>query len=74
MRYFYHIRHSIIKISNSNQCIQLLIDNNYSLKLIFNAINRRLKKLFVNNFLNNLLTTPPNDTVSNSANKRQKKL
>jgi len=28
-------------------CIQLLIDNGYPLELIFNTINRRLKKLFV---------------------------
>jgi len=54
-------------------CIQLLIDNDYPLKLIFNTINRRLKKLFVSSF-SNIPITSHNDKALTNSDKDDKKV
>jgi len=66
------LSHPSFHQKNIKLCVQLLIDNGYPLKLIFNTINRRLKKLFVNNFSNKqMITLPNNNIVSNSANDKK---
>jgi len=55
------LSHPIFHEKNLTLCIKLLLDNGYPLDLIFNKINIRLKKIFVQR-----TTTAKNLDIANS--------
>jgi len=66
------LSHPMFHMKNIKLCIQLLIDNDYPLNLIFNTISRRLKSLSARDCSNDILVTPHNDnTATDPVNDKQ---